>query len=171
MKTNTTLFRKSILCMCLTVVMLIGCGKDQAEPAPEVAVKTTVEFVKWLGDYIPENYPGVQTVPHEEGRWFQASITDVDLVVSWAKLLEESLPLKNVHGLSEGKSLFIDNPKDEWADVESVTRMGDAGYYVSGYNSATMGDWDVGQLTVVQYDGDSKKFTEEMARAWLSTSR
>ena len=29
-----------------------------------------------------------------------------------------------------------------------------------------MGDWEVGKITVVQYDGDSKKFSEDMAKAW-----
>jgi hypothetical protein len=88
--------------------------------------------------------------------------------VSWALLSETSITLNKVEGVRDGKSLFIDKTsKETWADVTGVKYYEGVGYYVSGYASS-MGSWDVGKLTVVQFDGDSKDFVEKMAQARMN---
>lgn len=140
--------------------------KDAAKPQARSA-KANLRFVNWLKGYIPTQYPSVQVDDH--GDWFQAKLPNSDLIVSWAELSETSIALEKVEGLREGKSLFVAKGTEEnWADVGSVVRYADAGYYIPAYNSATMGNWEVGKLTVVQFDGDSKAFSEKMAKAWLS---
>ncbi len=122
-------------------------------------------FVTWLKSYIPAEYPDLKVDDYDH--WFQAKFPDSDQIVSWAELPEESIALNKVEGLYEGKSLFINKElKDDWADVSEVEYYEGSGYHILAYSSETMGDWDVGKLTVVQFDGDSKMFAKEMAKAW-----
>ena len=79
--------------------------KDAANPASTQPLKTTLPFKQWLYEHIPAQYPGVQVVAHDNGEWFQARISELDLVVSWAELTETSIALKKVEGLREGKSI------------------------------------------------------------------
>ncbi len=131
-----------------------------------IAAKTNPRFVNWLKGYIPTQYPGVQVDDH--GDWFQAKLADSDLIVSWAELSEPSIALERVEGLREGKALFVaKGTKESWADVASVVHYEGAGYYIGAYDSDTMGDWEVGKLTVVQFDGDGKMFAERMANTWV----
>jgi hypothetical protein len=132
--------------------------------------KANLHFVNWLKGYIPAQYPGVEVVAHDNGQWFQAKLPDADLVISWAELSETSISLKHVEGLYEEKSLFVaKSTKGSWANLTSVEYYKNAGYYISGYAPDTMGNWDVGKLTVVQFDGDAKMFAETMAKTWAKT--
>jgi hypothetical protein len=150
----------------VALALAAGCASQPARPVTaKNAAKADVHFVNWLKDYIPAQNPGVKIDDH--GHWFQAKIPSSTLVVSWAELSEASIALKKVEGVKEGKSLFIaKGSRDNWANAPGAVFYDKSGYYVSGYVAATMGDWEVGKITVVQYDGDSKKFSEDMAKAW-----
>ena len=157
--------------LSLFVAVVASVIADAASTAAQgEGAKATQPLVTWLKDYIPAKYPAVEFIDH--GDWFQSRITDLDLVVSWAELPQPSLALKEVQGLDEGEGMFINKvAKDRWADLPGVEFHEGAGFYIRGYNSATMGDWEVGKLTVAQLRGDSKKFVEEMAKARVAALR
>ena len=65
------------------------------------------------------------------------------------------------HALKDGKSIFISKDKKEsWPEGDTVVHFKGAGYFVAGYESATMSGWNVEKSTVVQFDGDAKEFAE-----------
>ena len=71
------------------------------------------------------------------------------------------------HSLTQDKAFFIEkSEKTSWVDHPAVTYFEGAGYYCSGYDSATMSGWGVEGLTVIQFDGDSKELAETIAKAW-----
>ena len=64
--------------------------------------------------------------------------------------------------------MFIEQKgqKKDWADHPAVTYYEGAGYYISGYDPATMGSWDGKGLSVIQFDGNAKELTQTIAMAW-----
>lgn len=129
--------------------------------------QTNQKFVTWLKDYIPAQYSDATLTDH--GGWFQAHVGD--LVVSWAEWKEEGITLQNVEGLREGKSLFINtSSKEVWSENDAVTYFEGTGYYISDYSSSSMSNWKVGTLTIVQFDGESNTFVEDMSKAWKALS-
>jgi hypothetical protein len=162
---------RGLAVLLVIVVIVTGCASQPLREGPLTDVKKAdMRFVNWLKDYIPAQNPGVKIDDH--GHWFQAKIPSSSLTVSWAELSEARISLKKVEGVKEGKSLFIaKGTKDNWANVPGAVYFDNSGYYVSGYVAATMGDWEVGKMTVVQFDGDSRKFAEEMAKAWTRAQK
>jgi hypothetical protein len=147
-------------------VLVVGAivSACAAQATTKDAPKTTTSYATWLKDYIPTAYAGVKVDDHHD--WFQAKIADMSLTISWAEIKKEA-NLGKVEGLKDGKPLFVSNAtKDEsWTKVDGVTFYEGAGYYISGYKGATMGSFEVKGMTVVQFNGDPKKFVEEMAKA------
>ncbi len=127
---------------------------------------SSTPFKQWLYKYIPEQYPNAKMTDH--GGWFQAHITE-SLVVNWAQWNEKDVTLKymEAHALSDGKPIFIEkSTKTDWINHSAVTYFDDAGYYISGYDSATMGNWGVEKCNVIQFDGDGSEFIKKMTKAW-----
>jgi hypothetical protein len=155
----------------VALALTAGCASQPARLATaQNTANPDVHFVNWLKDYVPAQNPGVKIDDH--GHWFQAKIPSSSLTVSWAELSESRIALKKVESVREGKSLFIaKGTKDNWANVPGAVYFDNSGYYVSGYVAATMGDWEVGKITVVQFDGDSRKFAEDMAKAWTRAQK
>ena len=150
------------------VAALAACSNNQSttqqESTDDAIQSSDQRFVNWLKDYIPAEYPGAKIDDH--GGWVQAHIPD--LVVSWAEWNEEGITLAGVHALDQGKALFIEKKnKENWLESSSVKYFKGGGYHISGYDSSTMASWNVKNCTVVQFDGDSKEFTEKMAKAWI----
>ncbi len=122
---------------------------------------------EWLTTYIPTEYTGVEVEDH--GHWYQAIVSKKELTISWAFLPDETLALKNVHGLYQDKSLFISGDREpSWADVNTLKFTEGLGYYIEGYDSISMGDFEVAKRTVVQYDGKAQEFTKSMTEEWAS---
>ncbi len=141
------------------------------EPTDKDTAKTDLPFRQWLFEYIPSQYPGAKMTDH--GGWLQAHIGE-DLVVNWTQWNEKDVTLKYIegHGLKQGKTIFIEKGgKKDWADHNAVTYFEGSGYYISGYDSVTMGSWDVETCNVIQFDGDAKVFTEKMSNAWIETQK
>lgn len=146
----------------MAIVAALTFGALQPAQAQEFVSRS--ELGAWLRDYIPAQYPGTIIDDHEH--WWQAQVS-ADLVVSWSALHATHAPLGHVEGVYVGKSLFIDQLDEKtWAGVAGAEFHENAGYYVTGYAPASMGDWAVADLTVVQFDGDSQAFVTDMTRSW-----
>ena len=158
-------------CLLRTIVLALAMAvsiTSQAAPLKldTESVKTNQPFRQWLFEHIPAQYSGAKMTDH--GHWLQAHIGD-ELVASWTQWNEEDVTLKYLegHGLTNGKAIFIEKGvKKHWADHPSVTYIEGAGYYCSGYDSDTMGTWDVERCSVVQFDGDAQTFAVTMAKTW-----
>ncbi|MFG0289472.1 MAG: nucleoside hydrolase-like domain-containing protein [Rhodopirellula sp. JB044] len=126
----------------------------------------TNSFASWLREYIPVQYAGAKIADH--GHWWQAKVGEPVLQISWAEIPEKTLGV--VHGLYPGKALFIAKPEPSaWSEVENVKYVDGVGYYVSAYNSETMGDWNVQGIAVVQYTGEESsaaEFSAAAAKTW-----
>ena len=123
-------------------------------------------FGQWLFGYMPANFPEAKMTNH--GAWLQSHVAD-DFVLSWTQWNEKNVTLKYLesHGLTQGKAIFIEKGvKLDWAKHPAVTYFDAAGYYISGYDSATMSNWDIERCTVVQFDGDAREFVKKMANDW-----
>jgi hypothetical protein len=168
-KNMFSIVRKVVAPLALVAaVAAFSTQAANAEPAKDAAKE--VKFVTWLKDYIPATFSGAKVADHHD--WFGANLSDLKLVVSWAQLHKEKESVGQVHGLKEGKAFFIATDKKEnWASTAGVTYFEGAGYYVAGYVGATMGSWDVTKATIVQFDGDAKKFAEDMAKAWAKAKK
>jgi len=154
----TTFYLKSQILLFVLMMPFIAIQAHSETVKPE--------FAFWLKEYIPAQYPGVDVIDNKD--WYQAVIPDIDLVVSWAYLPQDKLVLKDVVGVREEKSIFIsEQNKDSWNGIANITYTKDAGYYISSYNSSSMGDFDVAKVSVIQFDGNSKAFVDQMTYAWL----
>lgn len=141
--------------------------KSKPDSSATQATVTGKGFDAWLRGYIPKRYPDAEFDDH--GGWAQARFPN--LKASWAEW-EPGILLKQVHDIEEGESIFVSkSQKDDWPESDSVIYVDGAGYYIAGYDSATMSEWNVGQCTVVQFDGDSRTFSEDVARAFTDASR
>lgn len=178
MKPNNLLKKISALILIAAVAtMITACSNKnkktaQKEEVTENQIKTSKQpFRQWLFEYIPSAYPNAKMTDHKY--WLQAHIGE-DLTVNWALFDQKDVNLKYIedHNLTQGKSIFIEKAeKLDWDKQPNVVYFEDAGYLVSGYDSATMGNWNVQDCNVIQFDGDPKKFTEAMAKAWKKTKR
>ncbi|MFA9391990.1 MAG: endo-1,4-beta-xylanase [Prolixibacteraceae bacterium] len=128
--------------------------------------KSEIEFVFWLKEFVSESYPDLSIDFH--GGWYQSIISQLDLTATWGTMAAIQMPLKNLHGLYQGKSIFIEHAKSVgWEKHPNVDYVDGVGYAISKYDTTTMGDFEVGLLTVIQYDGtNTKDFTQTMAEAW-----
>jgi hypothetical protein len=163
-----SLIRRMVPALALVAVSA-ACVVQAADTASAPA---TPKFDTWLKDYIPAQFAGVKVADHHD--WFQARIPSLNnLSISWSELTKDNITLGQVHGLKDGKSLFIANSaKEKWTDVASVVYYEGAGYFIPAYVNATMSDWKVSKCTVVQYDNaDAKKFSEDMAKAWAKAQK
>ncbi len=161
--TNKTPFK-----LCVAVITTMQLLPYGIQPT-QAAAKTDLPFREWLYEHIPTQYPAATMTDH--GAWLQAHVAE-DLVASWTQWNEEDVTLKYLegHGLTDGKAIFIEKgAKKDWADHPAVTYIEDAGYYCSGYDSATMSDWDVERCSVVQFNGEAKQFAMKMAKAWAES--
>lgn len=123
-------------------------------------------FASWLYQYLPIRYPHAKMTDH--GKWKQAHITDGD-VASWEKWTVKDVNLKYIedHSLAPGKPFFIQRAeKTEWVDHPAVTYFDGVGYYCTGYDSATMSDWGVEGMTLIQFDGESKEVVKAIVKGW-----
>jgi hypothetical protein len=160
-----SMFQKAFVVL---LALMSALAVQAAEPAKEAPKE--VKFVTWLKDYIPATYTGAKISDH--GDWFGANIPDLKLSVSWAELRKQKEAVGQIHGLKEGKAFFIvTSKKQDWTSTPGVTYFEGAGYYVTGYVGATMGSWDATKMTAVQFDGDGKKFAEDMAKAWAKAKK
>lgn len=154
-------------CLCL-LLMLTGL----AFPVSSFAAEADVSFRQWLFEYIPGHYPDAKMTDHTH--WMQAHISE-GLVASWTEWTDEDSTLKamEAHSLAPGKVLFIEQKgrKKDWADHPAVTYYEGAGYFISGYDPATMGSWDGKGLSVIQFDGDARELVEAIAKAWAATPK
>ncbi len=153
-----------------TVVQFDGEAKKFVDKMVLARMKDQKSLVNWLKYYIPAQHPGATIQDH--GGWVQAKLPG-GLVASWAQWNEAGITLKGVeaHALKDGKSIFISKDKKEnWADLPSVAHFPGAGYYIGGYASASMSGWNVEKSTIVQFSGNSRKFAEEMANAWIEAN-
>ena len=138
--------------------------------APSFAATSTTDlsFKQWLYAYIPKEYAEARMTDHTH--WLQAHIGE-ELVASWAEWTDADSTLKamEAHDLTQGESMFIEQkgPRNDWADHPAVTHYEGAGYYISGYDSATMSGWDGKGLLVIQFSGDSDEFAKTVAQAWV----
>ncbi|GLR19968.1 DUF1593 domain-containing protein [Portibacter lacus] len=126
---------------------------------------TKKPFMQWLYEYIPRTYPGSKMTDHKY--WYQAHVGN-DLVVNWAKIVDQGADLKYLqgHNLTQGKPIFIEKgAKLSWSSHPAVTYFDQVGYYITGYDSLTMQDWKIENCNVIQFDGDGKKFSEKMSNA------
>ena len=127
---------------------------------------TGFSFRQWLFEYIPSQYSNAKMTDHSH--WLQAHIGD-DLVVSWTQWNEEGVTLKYLesHALKNGRTIFIEKrDKTNWDSHSAVTYINGTGYYISGYDSATMSSWKVEGCNIIQFDGDARMFVEKMGKAW-----
>lgn len=151
-----------------------GTSTDEPTTDPEQTpvVEPALPYVDWLVKYIPEAYPEIKVVKHLEAGgaivWYQAiwnANADNEFVASWSEIHGPTHSLGAVEGKYEGKALFIATETDKgWADPAIEFTEG-VGYYITGYKSATMSNWEVGGITVVQFDGESRDFVEKMIAA------
>lgn len=152
-----TMTRKRFLLLCHFLCIVLTSQSIAAD----------TPFRQWLFEYIPGQYSNAQMTDHHH--WLQAHIGE-DLVVNWTEWNDanSTLGAMEAHSLKPGKTMFIEQKgqKKDWADHPAVTYYENAGYYISGYDPATMSSWDGKGLTVIQFDGDAKAFTEKMAKAW-----
>ncbi|MEP0430384.1 DUF1593 domain-containing protein [Rhodopirellula bahusiensis] len=144
-------------------------------PVPKSVDKQSddTKLADWLKNYIPEKHADAEVIAHGGGAWFQAKITEPNLIVSWADWKEEILSLKDVeaHSLTEGESIFVDKTEaSDWADHANVTFYEGVGYYIDGYEASAMSGWDVAKSTIIQFTGDSDTFVAEMAEAKADSS-
>lgn len=133
--------------------------------------KSELEFTYWLKDYVNEIYPSLKV--DYNGAWYQSNIPQLDLSVAWGTMAGVQMDLKALHGLRKDKSIFIGNQaKEDWDAIPSISFNPEAGYYVDKYDEATMGDFQVGRQTVLQYNGEGfKKFTDSMVEAWKAAPK
>ncbi|QEG21606.1 DUF1593 domain-containing protein [Mariniblastus fucicola] len=149
----------------LSVIQFDGESKDLARTIG-MGWARRQSFAGWLYHYLPAKFPNARMTDH--GKWKQAHITDGD-VASWEEWTVEGVTLKYIedHSLAQGKSFFIEKAtKTPWADHAAVTYYPGVGYYCTGYDSATMSDWNVEGLTLIQFDGDSKEIVEAIVKGW-----
>ena len=131
--------------------------------------KSELTFHKWLKEYVKISYPALKIDFH--GGWYQSHFTQPDLTVTWGTMSAYQMALKDLHGVREDKSIFIEKSTNEgWEKLPAIEYNKGVGYYISKYESASMGDFEVGNTCVIQFDGDSKEFTEEMVKAWIEVS-
>jgi hypothetical protein len=153
-----------VVCRTVTALALIGALTAYAAQAEDTQPATDASFEIWLKDYIPTAYAGVTVKDFGNGEWYQAKLEAI--TVSWAKIRKMD-SLGRVEALKDGKPLFIAVPtKEKWAEVEGVVFYEGVGYYVTGYVGASMGEWNVKDRVVVQFNGDPKKFVEDMVKAY-----
>ncbi len=142
------------------------------KPTGNDTISTNLSFRQWLYEYISTQYPDAKMTDHTY--WLQSHITE-DLVVNWTEWTDEDSTLKamEAHNLTQGKAMFIEQKgqKKAWADHPAVTYYEGAGYYISGYDPATMGSWDGKGLSVIQFDGDAEQFAENIAKAWAKLKK
>jgi hypothetical protein len=153
-----------------TVVQFDGEAKKFVERMALARMKDQKSLVNWLKYYIPAQHPGATIQDH--GGWVQAKLPG-GLVASWAQWNEAGITLKGVeaHALKDGRSIFISKDKKEnWAEGPSAIRFDGAGYYITSYSSSAMSGWGVERSTVIQFDGDAKKFVEQLAKAWTAAN-
>ncbi|SNR54867.1 hypothetical protein SAMN04488009_2320 [Maribacter sedimenticola] len=154
----------------LTIVVLILNGhlsfsQHQQNALPE----NNTAFAYWLKKYIPENYKNATFDHHND--WFQVNLPEHKLTISWGKVTSTQSELREVEGLTENESLFIGRQKEEnWTDLPGIEYYPEMGYYITQYKEATMGSFKVRPLTVLQFDGDSKNFIDELVNAFSRTS-
>lgn len=147
------------------VALLMPFVALKANNRPE----TETRFTDWLKVYIPEQYPGSNYNPHNG--WYQVYLPEFDLTVSWGLVPLKEAPLKEVEGLFENKSIFIaKEARKDWAKSSKVEYYPGVGFYLTEYNTASMGNFNVGHVTVVQFDGKPKKFVKQMAKAYSSST-
>ncbi|WP_416865744.1 MAG: hypothetical protein ACMVP2_25925 [Imperialibacter sp.] len=141
---------------------------DAHEKAPYIS---EYDFMYWVKDYVNATHPGL-TFSYN-GAWYQSTIPKDELTVTWGTMAKSQMPLKELHGLRKGKSIFIaKETKEDWDALPAIEFTPGVGYYVSDYDESTMGEFAVGSLTVIQFNGvDASKFVEDMNRAWLSSSK
>lgn len=150
----------------LSVIQFEGVSKEFAKTIA-LAWDETNSFKRWLFRYLPARFPSARMIDHTH--WLQGNVTD-DLVVNWTEWTDENSTLKAMesHGLKQGEAMFIEQKgeKLDWANHPAVTYFEGAGYYISGYDSATMSSWDGKGLSVIQFDGDAKVLAQTIAMAW-----
>ncbi len=156
--------------MLLSLMMSVSSISAQINPKAS-SEKANLPFRQWLFEYIPAHYSDARMTDHHH--WLQANIGE-DLIVSWTQWNEKNVTLKYMesHALTNGKVIFIEKAvKTDWVDNAAVTYIEGAGYYCSGYDSATMSGWCVEGCNVVQFDGDAKRFVEKMAKVWAGAQK
>ena len=156
-------YKSLTLCLMFAAAMVSQCMAAEAS-----AEKS---FQQWLREYIPANCPGARLTDHHH--WLQAHLAD-GVVVNWTEWKDADSTFKTMehHSLKPGKVMFIEQkgPKKDWASHPAVTHYEGAGYFIAGYDPATMGSWDGKGLTVIQFDGNAKAFVEKMAKARAEVS-
>ncbi|TWT35254.1 hypothetical protein KOR34_01420 [Posidoniimonas corsicana] len=144
-----------------------------AAKAGSSATASQFTLAKWLQEYIPETYAGADVVAHGGGAWFQSKLSKPKLIVSWADWKETTLSLKDIeaHGLTEGEDIFVSKTKKTgWDRHPNVTFYEGVGHYISGYEAASMADWDVAETTMLQFTGDADPFVAALAKARASNA-
>ncbi|WP_341227606.1 hypothetical protein [uncultured Arcticibacterium sp.] len=127
--------------------------------------KSELEFVYWLKAHVKELYPDQEIGYH--GAWYQSVIPQHDLTVTWGTMDKPQMPIKDLHGVREDKTFFIEKTDNvDWDKHPSVDYVDETGYYLKKYIASSMGDFEVGNLCVVHFNGDAEKFVKEMAQAW-----
>jgi len=171
------IFKRNLspIAVMLMIIFITACAmKNKKSTQEENTIEDSQEitsnqsFRDWLFSYIPKEYPQAKMTDHKH--WFQAHIGE-DLVVNWALFDQKDVTLKYIedHSLTEGETIFIEkSEKLNWDELPNVVYFENAGYFVSGYDSKIMGDWNVQDCNVIQFDGNAKSFTETMAKAWAS---
>ena len=165
--------KKNLITILMLLSLVVSISSIASPLKPETSLASmNLSFRQWLFEYIPTQYPNAKMTDHHH--WLQSHITE-DLVVNWTEWTDEDSTLKAMegHSLTQGKALFIEQKgqKKDWADHPAVTYYEGAGYYISGYDPATMGSWDSKGLSVIQFDGDAKEFAQTIAKAWAETSK
>jgi hypothetical protein len=147
--------------LLILISLQLSTAQGQKPKQPEAET----EFSKFLIQYIPTKYPGSSFEPHND--WFQIFIPEYELTVSWGMVPQPKFELKNLEGLLEKKSIFIaKEKKSDWLENTRVKYYSNSGYQISEYTAATMGEYEIGQLTIIQFDGNAKPFVEKMTLAY-----
>lgn len=157
----------------LTVVQFDGepkkFVKNMVKAYNENPDKSELEFMYWLKEYVNAAFPTLKVDYH--GAWYQSVIPQHDLTVTWGTMSKSPMALKELHGLREAKSIFIEKETAVgWETLPFVHYTKGAGYYISKYTPSSMGDFEVSKGCVVQFDGNASEFVKTMTKAWKSTS-
>ncbi|HKK82168.1 MAG TPA: DUF1593 domain-containing protein [Prolixibacteraceae bacterium] len=123
-------------------------------------------FSTWLKAYVSKAYPALKIAYH--GGWYQSQNILDNLTVTWGAMSCAPMPLKDLHGLQKDKTLFIEKQNSEgWEKLNNIEYIEGVGYKIAKYDESTMGNFEVGLKTVVQFDGDKvDEFTSSMMKAW-----
>ncbi|MBM1104545.1 hypothetical protein JQC67_00200 [Aurantibacter crassamenti] len=155
----------------LTIIQFSGKSKrfvnQMVSALTKNPTKNEDEYMYWLKEYIHTEYPNLTVDYH--GAWYQSVIPTLELTVTWGTMDKSKMPIKDLHGVREDKSFFIEKATDEgWQSDANIHHTAGVGYYISKYDAASMGNFEVGDICVIQFNGDAKAFVDSMTKAWQS---